>query len=83
MLLIVISVLGYLFLCAKVGKYLRDKNASMSIKRVCGLVALLINVAPIMFVGIHGYFLAAFGMACGVLGYVTVVYRPKWIVGNR
>lgn len=83
MLMIVISVLVYLFVCARVGRYLRDKNVPMRTRYVCGVIALLINVAPTMLLNIHSYALVAFGVACGALGYVTIVYHPRWIVGNR
>jgi hypothetical protein len=80
MLMIVVSVLVYLFVCARVGRYFRDKNAPMRTKHICGVVALLLNVVPTMFV--RSYALMVFGVACGALGYVTIVYHPRWIVGN-
>jgi hypothetical protein len=81
MLMIVISVLVYLFVCAGVGRYFRDKNTPMPTRYVCGITALLLNVVPTMFV--RSYALMVLGVACGALGYVTIVYHPRWIVGNR
>lgn len=81
MLMIVISVLVYLFVCARVGRYLRDKNVPMRTRYICGVIALLLNVVPTMLV--RSYALMVFGVACGALGYVTIVYHPRWIVGNR
>jgi hypothetical protein len=81
MLMIVVSVLVYLFVCARVGRYFRDKNAPMRTRYICGVVALLLNVVPTMFV--RSYALMVFGVACGALGYVTIVYHPRWIVGSR
>lgn len=81
MLMIVVSVLIYLFVCARVGRYFRDKNVSMNIRYFCGVIALLLNVVPTIFV--RSYALMVFGVACGALGYATIVYHPRWIVGNR
>lgn len=83
MFMLVISVLGYLFLCAKVGKFFQDKNVVMWKRQACGAIAIAINVLPVIILYPRNYVLMVFGVACGMLGYVTIVYRPKWIVGNR
>ena len=83
MFLIVVSLFCYLFLCAKVGKHLQEKSASMRIRHLCGLFAFALDTVPLIFLNVHSDMVIAYGVLCGVLGYLTIVYRPKWIVGNR
>ena len=72
----------YLIACAQWGKHLQDKNATLKKKQLHGLIAAAVEMVMCVVVGANIYVLS-FGVVCAVLGYVTIVYRPKWIVGKR
>ena len=80
MFIAVIESIVYLFACAKVGKYLQSRGTVT--KQIGGLAAYAVAVLPpaVFRLGLSSYIIA---MAIGALGYVTVVFQPKWIVGNR
>jgi hypothetical protein len=83
MLIIIVLVLVYLFVCARVGKFLQDKSASMLTKQICGLVAFAFCTFPLIFVSVHNYVLIYSRVLCGAVGWLAIVYRPKWIIGSR
>lgn len=80
-----IAILGlalWLIALAKWGRSLQAKNATLRRKRIYGVVlATPMLLMPLLFGG--GAFLFVWCAACAVLGYVTVVHAPRWIVGSR
>ncbi len=78
----VLGLALYLIACAALAKRLRDQNATFRTRQLRCLATGVVAVAiPVVFGGnVLSY---VFGAICGTLGYLTVVYRPKWIVGNR
>jgi hypothetical protein len=71
----------------KWGKSLKAKNTPIGRKRLYGLLAVLPSIAAPFYYGYGAYTSGLFLFMlvwCGivaVLGFITVVYAPKWIVG--
>jgi hypothetical protein len=82
MALIILGLVLYLTGCAAWAKRLRDKNATLKTRQLHGLTSVVIAMAMPVLVGGSG-FSYVLGAIFGVLGYLTIVYRPKWIVGKR
>jgi hypothetical protein len=85
-----IAVLGlalYLWLMGKWGKYLRAKNTPLGRRRLYGILGVLPQlVAPFYFeYGSYSSDLFVLMLlscsAVAILGFITVAYAPKWIVG--
>lgn len=85
-----IAVLGlafYLMALGKWGKSLKEKNSPLSRRRLYGLLATLPSIAAPFYYGYPDYtsgvflFMAVWCGIVAVLGFITVVYAPKWIVG--
>ena len=81
MFLIVVSLVIYLIGCAKLSKMLENRGATPTTKQICGLIVYAVAVLPLAVFGGHDSYLI--GVVMGALGYVTVAFRPRWIVGNR
>jgi hypothetical protein len=77
----------YLIALAKWAKNLQEKNVPLGRRRIYGVIAALPMLVVPLFIGnasptVTAIFFA-WCVAWAILGYVTVVHRPKWIVGNR
>lgn len=84
------AVLGlalYLLALGKWGKSLRAKNTSLGRRRLYGIIAAVPwLVAPFYYeYGDYGsgtfMFMLAWCTVVAILGFITVAYAPKWIVG--
>jgi hypothetical protein len=80
-----IAVLGlalYLWGLAREGKKLRAQNATMGRRRMWGLtVSVPLVLLPLIYPD-HRLFMVAALAPFAILGYITVVYTPRWIVGG-
>jgi hypothetical protein len=80
-----IAVLGlalYLWALARQGKTLQAQNATMRRRCVRGLlVSVPLVLLPLMYPD-HRLFMFAALAPFAILGYITVVYTPRWIVGG-
>ncbi|MGC1618036.1 MAG: hypothetical protein WA765_06055 [Candidatus Acidiferrum sp.] len=85
-----ISVLGlafYLMALGSWGKSLSAKNAPLNRRRLYGVLAAIPSIVAPLYYGYGDYtsglfiFMLAWCGIVAVLGFITVVYAPKWIVG--
>jgi hypothetical protein len=72
----------YLIACARWAKHLEKKGATLGRRQAHGVLSVVLVMAmPFLFGG--DSFSYAWSAICAGFGYLTIVYRPKWIVGNR
>jgi hypothetical protein len=88
MAMAIFGVVFYLIALAKWAKSLQEKNVPLGRRRIYGVIAAIpMLVVPLLYIGSASAtvsaILFAWCAAWASLGYVTIVYRPKWIVGNR
>jgi len=80
-----IAVLGlalYLWALAREGKKLRAQNATIGRRRMWGLlVSVPMVLLPLMYPD-HRLLMFAALAPFAILGYITVVYTPHWILGD-
>jgi hypothetical protein len=85
-----IAVLGlalYLMALGKWGKSLKAKNTSLGRRRLYGIVAALPSLVAPFYYGYGAYgsdifmFMFTWCTVVAILGFITVAYAPKWIVG--
>lgn len=90
-----VSILGlalYLMALASWAKQLRAKNTPLPKRRVAGIAAAFLPLLwyAYLIYEAHGNVvvwlaitLLVWSVCVAILGYITVVHAPKWIVGNR
>jgi N6-adenosine-specific RNA methylase IME4 len=82
-----LGLIVYLIGLAKWARHLQEKNATIRRKQIYGVIAAVPMLAVPFYSwsdsGTENAIVSVWCFACAILGYVTVVYRPKWIVGNR
>ncbi len=87
MVMLFLGLAFYLFWLGKWGKSLKAKNTPLGRKRLYGLLAALPYIVAPFYYGYGAYasgfflFLLVLYSVVAVLGFITVVYAPKWIVG--
>lgn len=93
MALTLIGLALYLWLLGKWGKYLKARGTPLRRKRLYGALAAIPMLALSFYYGYNDYSGEAYGIgafvftlvwnaAVVILGFITVVYAPKWIVGT-
>jgi len=82
MFLVIVGLALYLIACAGWAKRLQSNGATIRIRQVWGLLAVVLVMA-VPFLARGNFLNYAWSAIVACLGYVTIVYRPKWIVGNR
>lgn len=70
----------YLVGCASWGRRLQSRNATLRQRRIRGLIVAAAWL--VLYLG-GNTFQYAMGAVGGVLGYVTIVHIPRWIVGDE
>ncbi|SRR5260370_19515553 len=77
----------YLMALGKWGKSLKAKNTPLGRKRLYGFVAAIPSLVSPFYYGYGAYnsgmfmFMLAWCTVVAILGFITVAYAPKWIVG--
>ena len=79
----IFSLALYLIGCAGWAKRLITSETLLRKRQLHG--AIIGSLPLVMAVVFHpaNIYVYAWSLIVGILGYITVVYRPKWIVGNR
>jgi predicted alpha/beta hydrolase len=84
----VLGLALYLMGLGKWGKSLKAKNAPLGRRRLYGVLAAFPSLAAPFYYGYGAYnsgvfiFMLVWSTVVAILGFITVVYAPKWIVGT-
>ena len=87
MALMALGLALYLMALGKWGKNLKAKNSPLGRRRLYGFLAALPSIAAPFYYGYGDYtsglflFMLVWCVIVAILGFITVAYAPKWIVG--